>query len=129
MPILFGNALTNICVAVCPKADTLYGDPITVSGSPTTSRRCVSTCPSGYYRDQTDATRYCVDKCNSSAWSTDTDCVTNPTDCGINKFADSSTSKCVTTCPASASLFGNTVSRHCVMLCDQTYYADALANR
>lgn len=129
VPILFGNALTNICVAVCPKANSLFGNPLTVTGSPTTSRRCVTACPTSLSRDGTDATRYCVSKCNSTSWSTGTDCVTDPTDCGTSNFADSSTSLCVGTCPAAAALFGDPTTSNCVLLCPSTYYADTLTNR
>jgi hypothetical protein len=101
LPALFGRDDTNRCVATCPSP--LYGDQ-------TANRTCLATCPivgSLVYFAQ-NTSRICVTVCITGTWGYTPfqECVETSTKC-LALWADNTTNLCVAVCPATAGSFAD----------------------
>lgn len=130
VPALFGDTTLagNICVALCTAG--LFGDQST-----TGLRRCIGTCPAGFYA--LTSNRKCVSNCQDNAtdgsvihlYGYNNVCYPSATSCPANYFGDDSTNLCVNPCPIGQGTFGDpAVTNKCVRSCPTVgtdiWYAD-----
>lgn len=129
----FADDITKTCVSQCPNTPVMtyahsntrqcqqvcqtgFGDPI--------SRTCVPTCPSNSWGDPNS--KKCVTFCpdNYYAYNSTQMCLYLSCNVVSSLYADNTTHSCVTTCPASADLFGDPSSGICVLYCPPNRYAE-----
>lgn len=134
----YADPSTMKCVFICPSVPSLYGDNFT--------NACVDRCPANSYGDNDtrlcldicffgvvvanrtkftfadNSTNFCVFTCPQYSWADNhTKYCTDY--CTLGTFADDSTWKCVSMCPANPISFAYALTRQCIYACPDNYFA------
>lgn len=136
--VTFADPSTMTCVFTCPSIPSLYGDNST--------NMCVSRCPALTFGDNDtrlchpkcffgvvfgnktkftyadNSTNFCVYSCPQYSWA-DNYTVKCTGLCTLGTFADDSTWKCVSMCPANPISFAYAPTRQCIYACPYKYFA------
>jgi hypothetical protein len=119
IPSLYGDNSTNTCVDRCPASS--FGDNDT--------RLCLATCffglvvgGRGKFTFADNSTNFCVYACPQYSWA-DNYTVYCTNYCTLGTFADDSTWKCVSMCPANPISYAYAPTRQCIYACPNNYFA------
>lgn len=99
----FRDNVTQICVFICPKANTTLGLLDTYGDN--TTDMCVIKCPFGYFA-QVQINRTCVKVCMVGTWGNEVTrmCINKPIiDCPSGTWADNFTNLCTSVCSSNSS--------------------------
>jgi len=136
----YGSTMNNTCYDSCNLADGYYADPLNnmcvstcfsnstyVSFADEYTRTCVTSCPSDKLTVGDKTNWKCVERCSNLSQFADPVTGHCESICSDGYFADNSTQLCVSNCSLYSLKYGNTATKVCVDLCQNTtLYADDL---